>query len=169
MILLGLGANLPSPEHGTPRETLEAALDSLGRMGIQVLGRSPWYRSAPLPPSGQPWFVNAVARIGTDLAAADLLDRFHAVEARFGRTRDRRWQARVIDLDLLDYRGLILDGAGGGPILPHPRLHERAFVLLPLRDLVPDWRHPARHLSVDELIAALPAGQMIEREGGERG
>jgi 2-amino-4-hydroxy-6-hydroxymethyldihydropteridine diphosphokinase len=83
------------------------------------------------------------------------------VEHRFGRVRRERWEARVLDIDLLDYRGLV--SAGPAPILPHPAMAERAFVLLPLRDLVPGWRHPVSGLTVGELIAALPDGQEIRR------
>ncbi|HEX7969738.1 MAG TPA: 2-amino-4-hydroxy-6-hydroxymethyldihydropteridine diphosphokinase, partial [Stellaceae bacterium] len=133
MILLGLGANLPSAAHGSPQATLAAALDALAAEGVAVDKLSPWYRSAPVPADDQPWYVNGVAAVATRLAPAELLKLLHRVERRFGRVRQRRNEPRVLDLDLLDYDGLVQPG-GPRAILPHPRLHERAFVLLPLRD-----------------------------------
>lgn len=158
-ILIGLGANLPSPVGG-PRETCEAALAALSRAGVAIARRSRWYRSAPVPVSDQPWFVNGVAAIETMLDPAALLDLMLGVERRLGRVREERWGPRLIDLDLLDYRGLVR--AGPAPILPHPRLAERAFVLLPLAEVAPGWRHRGTGATIADLIAALPAGQAIE-------
>lgn len=159
MILIGLGANLPSAL-GSPQKTLEAALSALGEAGIGVERRSAWYRSAPWPPGEQPWYVNAVASLATGLDPGALLAELHRLEARFGRTRRQRNEPRVLDLDLLDYGGRIRPEA---PVLPHPRLHERAFVLLPLAEIAPDWRHPVSGASVGELVARLPPGQTAER------
>ena len=154
MILIGLGANLPSAEHGPPQATLAAALDSLLAEGVTTLRRSPWYESAPVPPSGQPWYVNAVAEVESRLTPQALLAALLNVEVGFGRVRGARNASRTVDLDLLDYRGLVT-GPGRRPELPHPRLHERAFVLLPLRDLAPGWRHPASGRTVETLIDGL--------------
>jgi 2-amino-4-hydroxy-6-hydroxymethyldihydropteridine diphosphokinase len=163
MILLGLGANLPSAMYGPPPATLAGAIDALAAEGVALERRSPWYRSAPLPAADQPWFVNGVIAVTTRLAPAELLAVLHLTEQRFGRHRRDRNEPRVLDLDLLDYHGRV-EGGGGSPVaLPHPRLHERAFVLLPLRDVAPDWHHPITGQSVDALIAALPPGQQIER------
>ncbi len=161
-ILIGLGGNLPSPL-GEPRETCEAALAALSRAGVAIARRSRWYRSAPVPVSDQPWFVNGVAAIETALSPAALLDLMLDVERRLGRVRAERWGPRLIDLDLLDYRGLIR--ARPAPVLPHPRLAERGFVLLPLAEVAPDWRHPGTGAAIAELIAALPAGQAVEPLG----
>lgn len=161
MILIGLGANLPSPA-GTPAKTLEAALAALGEAGVKVVARSRFYSSAPLPPSGQPFFVNAVAALATALDPAAILALLHRIEAEFGRVRGAVNAARTLDLDLLDYDGRILAGSNGAPVLPHPRLHERAFVLLPLAEIAPDWRHPVLGKSVAALIAALPPGQKAD-------
>ncbi|MBW7849076.1 MAG: 2-amino-4-hydroxy-6-hydroxymethyldihydropteridine diphosphokinase [Rhodospirillales bacterium] len=160
MIMIGLGANLPSVL-GAPRVTLEAALTALPEAGVSVLARSAWYRSAPVPPSAQPWFVNAVALVGTDLGPEPLLELLHGVEARLGRTRTAVNEPRAIDLDLLAHGDAVLSGPR--VVLPHPRLHLRAFVLLPLREVAPHWRHPVTGEDVDSLIAALPAGQTTER------
>ena len=162
MILIGLGANLPSPEHGPPRATLAAALDALAVRGAKTVRRSPWYESAPEPPSAQPWYVNAVAEVESALSPQALLAALLDVEAGFGRVRGARNAARTVDLDLLDYRGLVT-GPGEKPELPHPRLHERAFVLLPLRDLAPGWRHPACGSTVERLIEALGSPGPVRR------
>ncbi|HXZ01319.1 MAG TPA: 2-amino-4-hydroxy-6-hydroxymethyldihydropteridine diphosphokinase [Stellaceae bacterium] len=159
MILLGLGANLPSIA-GPPLATLAAALAVLAEAGVTVERRSPWYRTAPVPAGDQPWYVNGVAVAATPLAPAELLALLHRVEARFGRIRRTLNEARPLDLDILDYHGLVREAA---PVLPHPRLHLRGFVLLPLRDVAPDWRHPVSGEGVTELIGRLPREQLAER------
>lgn len=165
MILLGMGGNLPSATHGPPQATLSAALAQLEQAGVGILRRSPWYRSAPVPAGDQPWFINAVAVATTPLRPPALLDLLHQVERGFGRLRRERNEARPVDLDLLAYDDIVEGDAvaGTGLVLPHPRLQERAFVLLPLRDVAPQWRHPATGATLDEMIAALPAGQQVER------
>jgi 2-amino-4-hydroxy-6-hydroxymethyldihydropteridine diphosphokinase len=162
-IFIAIGANLPHERYGSPRQTLEAALAELGRRGIRTVRLSPWYRTAPVPASDQPWFVNAVAEVASDLAADAVLAELHAVEAAFGRARTVPNAARPIDLDLLDYRGEIAAGGPGRAILPHPRMAGRAFVLRPLADLAPDWRHPVTGQSIGDLLAALPSDQTAER------
>ena len=155
-ILIGIGANLPSAAHGPPRATCEAALAALRARGLRVLRRSRWYESAPVPPSDQPWYVNGVARVETALPPPALLALLHDIERDFGRERREINAARVIDLDLLAYGDRV---ESGPPALPHPRLHERAFVLLPLAEVAPNWRHPATGRSVAALIAALAPDQ----------
>jgi len=162
-VYIALGANLPS-RMGSPRETLEAALTMIERAGVRVLERSPWYESEPVPPSDQPWFVNGVAEVVTELNAADLLALLHTIEDDVGRVRRERWEARVLDLDLIDFRG---ECADGGPILPHPRMAERSFVLRPLHDIAPDWRHPATGETIRMLIDRLPPDAGIVRTMAE--
>lgn len=156
VILLGLGGNLPHPDFGSPKETLGEALRRLSERGVRLVALSPWYKTAPVPVSDQPWYQNAVAEVATDLTPAALLALLHEVEAELGRVRGQLNAARIIDLDLLDFKGIV-SKSGESPMLPHPRLHLRAFVLLPLGDLVPAWRHPVSGKSVAELIAALPS------------
>jgi 2-amino-4-hydroxy-6-hydroxymethyldihydropteridine diphosphokinase len=157
MILIGIGANLPS-RHGGPLETCEAALGALSEAAIAVRRRSRWYESAPEPVSEQPWYVNGVAELDTAIEPTALLAALHRIEARFGRADAARRQqnaARTLDLDLLCYHDR-LAAAPSRPVLPHPRMHRRAFVLLPLRELAPAWRHPASGAAIADLIADLP-------------
>ncbi|HXP73158.1 MAG TPA: 2-amino-4-hydroxy-6-hydroxymethyldihydropteridine diphosphokinase [Stellaceae bacterium] len=155
MILIGLGANLASLEFGAPPRSLEAALSLMAEHGLRTVARSRWYRSAPVPPSDQSWFVNGVVAVETTLEPAAVLEILHEIEARFGRVRREKNAARVLDLDLLAYDDRV-SGEGEAPILPHPRLHERAFVLRPLAEIAPDWRHPRLGSAVEALIADLP-------------
>lgn len=150
-IYIGIGANLTAVGYAGPKEACMAALDQLPQHEIKIVSLSPWYRSAPVPVSDQPWFYNAVAEIDTELDADATLAMLHRIEAGFGRVRNRRNEARVLDMDLLDYRGTIRDD---NVQLPHPRMHSRGFVLYPLRDIAARWRHPQTGASVDQLIAA---------------
>jgi len=164
MILIGLGGNLPSAQFGAPRATLEAALAALAAAGVAVRQRSRWYRTTPVPDNGQPDFVNGVAELATALAPAELLALLLEVEQRFGRIRAQRWAPRVIDLDLLAWHDVVNwhpHASAEPPLLPHPRLHERAFVLIPLAEIAPAWRHPLLGRSALELLAALPRGQFV--------
>lgn len=142
MIIIGLGSNLPGAGGAPPVETLRRALARLAERGIEVTATSPFYNSEPVPNSGQPWFINAVAVIETALGPVDLLNLLHDIESEFGRLRRTRNEARVLDLDLLDFEGRVMPNPEAGPILPHPRMQSRAFVLKPLSDIAPDWRHP---------------------------
>lgn len=151
-VYVALGANLSSETHGSPRATLEAAVAALADAAVPVLRRSSWWRSAPQPASDQPDFVNGVVEVAAALDPAGLLAALHRIEANFGRVRRERWEARVLDLDLIDYRGRITGPEAPGPVLPHPRAAERLFVLLPLQEIAPDWRHPATGTGIADLI-----------------
>jgi 2-amino-4-hydroxy-6-hydroxymethyldihydropteridine diphosphokinase len=163
LILIGLGGNLPSPRFGAPVTTLTAAIARLKELGVRVVARSRWYESSPVPVSDQPNFVNAVIAVATELDAAALLALLHRVEIEFGRVRGVRNAARILDLDLLSYGNMV--NHEGVPQLPHPAMHLRAFVLLPLREIAPRWVHPWLGKSVDQLIAELPPGQDARPRG----
>ena len=158
-LFIGLGANLTPTGFDTPQAGCEAAMLILSDLGVNVIRMSRWYESAPVPPSDQPWYLNAVAEAATSFNAAETLAVLHKVEEHFGRVRSVRNAARVLDLDLLDFGGQTHNMRA--LTLPHPRMHERAFVLLPLRDLAADWTHPQTGQSLDALIDHLPANQLI--------
>lgn len=158
-LFIGLGANLTPKGFATPQAGCEAAMVMLSNLGVSVIRVSRWYETAPVPLSDQPWYLNAVAEAATSFTAAATLDVLHQVETHFGRVRSVRNAARVLDLDLLDFGGQIHDQTDLK--LPHPRMHERAFVLVPLRDLVTAWTHPQTGQPLDVLIDRLPAGQLI--------
>jgi len=156
MIVIALGANLPS-QAGTPRDTLLAALAALRRNGVNIPAVSAFYATPAWPNPDDPPYVNAVARIETELSPRDLMALLHEVETSFGRERSARNAPRTLDLDLVDYEGRVQDGP---PALPHPRMQDRAFVLVPLADVAPGWTHPVSGKTVAAMIAELPPGEI---------
>ncbi|NHN87876.1 2-amino-4-hydroxy-6-hydroxymethyldihydropteridine diphosphokinase [Acetobacter conturbans] len=165
-VVIAVGANLagrdPVSGHALePAATCNAAVEALsGLVGLHVDAVSPWYESEPVPPSGQPPYINGVVVGKSSLSPEMLLGALHGIEAAFGRERGVPNAARTLDLDLIDMGGLIRQQQA--PLLPHPRAAERAFVLLPLRDVAPQWKDAVSGHSVDELIVALPP-QTIRR------
>ena len=155
MIVIALGGNLTSVV-GPPAATILAALQELARRGVRPAAVSPLYATRAWPDPADPTFANAVARVHTALAPEELMDALEDVERQFGRVPGRANAPRTLDLDLLDFNGLIRNER---PVLPHPRMTSRGFVLVPLADIAPDWRHPASGSSVGELIEALPESE----------
>lgn len=152
---IALGANLDQPE-----VTLRAAITALNQTkGIQVKAESSFYRTAPIGMTGQPDFVNAVVQVATTLEPDALLDSLFAIENSFGRIRKERNGPRTLDLDILLYDQIVLHN--DSLTLPHPRLHLRAFVLVPLAEITPDLVLPKRG-NVNAWLPAV-ANQAIHR------
>jgi 2-amino-4-hydroxy-6-hydroxymethyldihydropteridine diphosphokinase len=157
--LIALGTNLP---HGAlaGADLLRAAVAALEIAGLRRRRVSSIWRTAPWPAADQGDFFNAVIEVETGgLCPEGVFEKTSAIERAFGRERRVRWDARTLDLDLIDVAGL--SGEFGPIRLPHPRAHERAFVLAPLAEL--GWRHPMLGRAAADLLADLPPGQKIER------
>ncbi|MFB7860395.1 MULTISPECIES: 2-amino-4-hydroxy-6-hydroxymethyldihydropteridine diphosphokinase [unclassified Streptomyces] len=156
--VLALGANL-----GNRLETLQGAVDALeDTPGLRVKAVSPVYETEPwgVDPDSQPSYLNAVVLVKTTLPPASLLERAHAVEEAFHRVREERWGARTIDVDIIAYAEVVSDD----PVLtlPHPRAHQRAFVLAPWHDVDPEAQLPG-HGAVTELLAAVGSAGVVPR------
>lgn len=152
MILIALGSNSTGP-WGTPRQTVEEALRRLDGGGTSLKRASQLFVTAPFGVTDQPDFVNAVAEVDTGLPPEQLLAHLHDIERHAGRERMLRWGPRTLDLDLIDYHGLIRRDAP--PVLPHPGIAERIFVLAPIAEIAPSWRHPENNLTASEMLARL--------------
>lgn len=165
MVLIALGSNRRHPRHGGPADVLRAAMRELAGPGLRIAGVSRLYHTAPLGPP-QPAYVNAALRAVTPLAPAELLRRLQAMERRFGPKGRRHWGERVLDLDIIGYDDRVIPGrlgwrTGHGFAVPHRRAHERAFVLRPLLDVAPAWRHPVLGLTVRQLAARVDGRRWI--------
>ena len=155
MIFVALGSNL-SGSYSSPEQLLKASLFALGETESCRIGCRHSIKPHQLAQAGS-LIMSMRWRRCAAVCAARLLNRLHEMENDFGRQRDIVWGARTLDLDLLDYHGQIMVQA---PVLPHPRLAERAFVLHPLADIAPGWRHPQSGRQIADLLAALPARAM---------
>ena len=160
MILIGLGSNLDGV-YGSPMQCLQACSQLLADKGIYIIQSSNVWESAPVPISDQPWFCNAVCTVETVLSPEELLEILAELEDSTGRERAEENAARALDLDILCYNNVIK--GEGDLVLPHPRMHERAFVLHPLSEVMQNWRHPVLDKTVDEMIKTLPKGQETRR------
>jgi 2-amino-4-hydroxy-6-hydroxymethyldihydropteridine diphosphokinase len=164
-VLVGLGANCPGP-WGSPAQTLHRALHEIERRGVAIEAVSPLYETAALGAARQPPYINQVARLATSLPAPALLRLLKEIERGAGRRGGRPWGMRMLDLDIIDYKGRIVRWSPvqkGLPrervrplVLPHPQLGNRPFVLKPLLDVAPNWRHPVLKLSASELWRRVP-------------
>lgn len=172
MIIIGVGANLAHPAYGVPREICGRALERLCATGdFRILKRSRWYQSSPVlradkaaannagEGTRQPWYVNAILVVETPQNPQELLDTLMKTEALYGRVRSAADAPRTIDLDIVDYDGMV--GKTPTLTLPHPRMHHRAFVIVPLHEVYREWHHPVTGTPVTELKARLPSDQHI--------
>jgi 2-amino-4-hydroxy-6-hydroxymethyldihydropteridine diphosphokinase len=159
-ILIGLGANRAGP-WGGPREAIERAILELQQAGLVLLARSRGYRTKPVGPLHQPDFVNAVARFSGSFGPAALLRLAKALERRAGRGIGPRGGPRPLDVDILAFGGRCIGcpsrrRAAGRLLLPHPEMCRRGFVLVPLAEVAPGWRHPARGLGARDMLRRAP-------------
>lgn len=175
--LIALGCNLPSGQKTLADSLRHAVRFVENHPRISVKSVSRWYRTPAFPEGSGPDFVNGAAMLETDLTAPDFLQFLHDVEQKMGRVRRERWGARVCDLDLIAMGDLVLpdeatirawmalDEAAAKArvpdelLLPHPRMHRRGFVLVPISDIAATWRHPVLHRSIDALVAQLPEAE----------
>jgi len=154
-VLIALGSNL-SGGFDSSKALLEAAVARLSAVGLRVVKRSAWWRSAAWPDPTAPDYLNGLAIVETGLAPAEVMVALAQIEGEFGRERGERNAARTLDLDLVAHGRTVLDGPD--LTLPHPRAAERLFVMGPLAQIAPEWRHPV----LGETAAALAQGATVE-------
>ena len=158
VVFIGIGANL-----GPVRENFAKALKSIEK-SARVAAVSSLYKSDPVGPQDQPKFTNAVVKVETELSPFELLDRLKAIEKEIGREKARRWGPRVIDLDIIFYGNLVI--STDSLVIPHPRAHERRFVLEPLLEIEPDAWHPAKKMAVRDICSGLGNSQTVSKTAG---
>jgi 2-amino-4-hydroxy-6-hydroxymethyldihydropteridine diphosphokinase len=147
LIYLSLGSNL-----GDRAANLQRAIEALQRIGVRVLRRSSFYETEPVDFLAQPWFLNCVVEGETSLAPRQLLEALQEIERKFGSRKLVPRGPRIIDLDILFYDAKVIHEPGIE--IPHPRLAERRFVLVPMVELAPEFKHPALHKTAAELLSA---------------
>jgi 2-amino-4-hydroxy-6-hydroxymethyldihydropteridine diphosphokinase len=159
-VLIALGANLPGPQGQPPLAMCCAAVEALrGLPGLRLQAQSRWWMTAPVPPSGQPDYINGVVRLEGAAEPAVLLRRLQRIEAAAGRVRGEPNAARCLDLDIIAIGAVLREAPD--PVLPHPRAHERAFVLGPLAEVAADWVHPRLGLGAAALLARLEPQEAV--------
>jgi len=152
---IGIGSNLGDPARNCDLAVRAMRMDPESRL-VEV---SPFYRTEPVGKKDQGWFVNAAVALETRRLPRQLLDFLQTIEREMGRERREMWGPRIIDLDLLFYGDQVIRTEG--LVIPHPRLHERRFVLTPLNDIAPNLRHPLLGKTVSALLAGLPEGEKV--------
>lgn len=181
-MLFAFGANLPGPEGTAPEETLRLSMAELEHAMDTPVRFSNLFTTPCFPPGAGPDYVNAAAACRSSLPARHILDLLHEIERQFGRARAQRWGMRTLDIDLLaagdeihpdreaqdHWRNLPLktqiSTTPDELVLPHPRLQDRGFVLVPLAEVAPDWRHPLLGMTVTQMRDALPLDQLADIE-----
>jgi 2-amino-4-hydroxy-6-hydroxymethyldihydropteridine diphosphokinase len=159
---IGIGSNM-----GDRTANCKAAVGEIGRIpGCRVVDRSDWFFTEPVGVHGQEWYLNGVAAADVEIPARELLDHLLAIEKKMGRVRKDRWEPRILDLDLLLFGGGTIHE--DGLAVPHPLMHQRRFVLVPLSQMAPDLNHPVLQKTMAELLDALPEdGQAVTSWKGE--
>ena len=152
-LIIAVGGNISNADGEHPTKLCDSAIDLLKGFKIFVNGQSNWYISDPLPISSQPKYFNKVITAKSSLNELEILNILHSIEKKFGRIRKKVNEPRMIDLDLIDCFGLILNKKN--IILPHPRAHLRRFVMEPLLEINPNWHHPIYNLKVSEILKKL--------------
>jgi 2-amino-4-hydroxy-6-hydroxymethyldihydropteridine diphosphokinase len=155
VVVVAIGGNLPGA-YDSVESLLEAAVHELEDAGLTVAAHSPWWRSAAWPDPSEPPFLNAVLLVRTDLNPAETLEALHAIERRFGRERSTANAPRTLDLDLIAHGRTVTEGPG--VTLPHPRAHERRFVMGPLAQIAPGWTHPSLRQTAENLATSAEIG-----------
>jgi len=163
MILIGLGSNMTGP-WGAPKDCIGRALRLMNEHPLKLVKASSLIETTPFGKQNQPTYINAVARIKTHLSAPDLLQTLRGMERAAGRKRRERWGERTLDLDILDFNGVVVkDGieqtVEAELVLPHPAISEREFVLVPIVEIAPRWKHPVTGLTAGKMLAALNTDQ----------
>lgn len=177
--LVALGANLSSSRY-TLQQTIQEAIVALARNGFVIRAVSRFFKTPCFPAGAGPDYVNAAVTLQSDFSAEQCLATLHKIEAEFGRERLQRWGQRTLDLDLIAMGNTVLpdrqgfkewyaldpalqaEAAPSSLVLPHPRLQDRAFVLVPLNDIASDWVHPVLEKSVHEMLCELPEHLVAE-------
>jgi len=152
---IGFGSNV-----GDGIKNCRRALEAIGADPRNRLGPcSPFYRTEPVGKRDQDWFINGVAAVETSMTPQEMLEFLLSVEDRMGRVRQEKWGPRIIDLDILFYGDMVLDE--NSLQIPHPRLRERRFVLIPLKDIAPDLIHPVFRRTISQLLSELKSEEMV--------
>ncbi|MCK5284231.1 MAG: 2-amino-4-hydroxy-6-hydroxymethyldihydropteridine diphosphokinase [Alphaproteobacteria bacterium] len=159
MILIALGSNLFGT-YGSPEGVLVAVKQELAAREIVIEQSSGVWITSPVPVSDQPWYRNAVISVRVSMSPMALLKILQDIERKFGRIRGEKNAPRILDMDIIAYDDEVYEYEN--LVIPHPRMHERAFVLYPLQEIVPDWFHPVLKCSVQDLIKKLPLDQVVE-------
>ena len=154
-VVLAIGGNLAG-DYPSLEALLEAALSAFPRAGVRLVRRSGWWRSAAWPDPTEPPYLNAAAIVETEHSPRELLEALQSLEAAFGRTRGAANAPRTLDLDLIAYGREVLDEPG--LVVPHPRVHERRFVMGTLAEIAPGWVHPTLGKTSAELAASAQVG-----------
>ncbi len=162
IVYIGIGTNL-----GNREKNCRKALEGLEETGVRVTKRSTLYETDPWGVKDQPPFINMAVEVETALLPEDLLEKLKAIETTMGREKTYRWGPRVIDLDILFYDDLVVDT--GSLRIPHPRLHERTFVLEPLSEIAPEFIHPVMGRSIKELLGGVKSSSPTKGRGFRQG